>query len=541
MDGTITIVTTSDRQEGPPAPTAQPGVGRHALLVAAGIFLSRIAGLVRDRIFAHYFGITYVADAFKAALRIPNTLQNLFGEGVLSASFIPVYAKLIAQKDREEAGRVAGAVFSLLAIITSVLVLVGVLATPYIIDVIAFGFKGETRRLAIQLVRILFPGVGLLVMSAWCLGILNSHGKFFLSYVSPVLWNAAFIAAMLIFRGRDMSYLAVYTAWGSVVGSGLQFLVQLPMVLRLAPELRIFFGSLTGNVRVVIRNFVPVFFSRGVLQLSAYIDGLLASLLPVGGVSALANAQTLYTLPVSLFGMSISAAELPAMSSTLGTDEQVATTLRQRIAASTKRVGFFVVPSAVGFLALGDVIAAGIYQTGKFSHADSVKVWTILAGSGVGLVAATVGRLYSSAYYALRDTRTPVRFAIVRVILTTVLGYLCSRPLPRLLGVDPFWGAAGLTASAGFAAWVEFLLLRRGMNFKIGLIEFPSSYFARLWLAAVIGAAVAWGVKVALPPLKPWIAAMVILVPYGVVYMGCTALLGVEQAGALVRRVLRRS
>jgi putative peptidoglycan lipid II flippase len=540
VDGTITIVTTSDRQEGPPALVPQPGVGRHAFLVAAGIFLSRIAGLVRDRIFAHYFGITYVADAFKAALRIPNTLQNLFGEGVLSASFIPVYAKLIAQKDREEAGRVAGAVFSLLAIITSVLVLVGVLATPYIIDVIAFGFKGETRRLAIQLVRILFPGVGLLVMSAWCLGILNSHGKFFLSYVSPVLWNAAFIAAMLIFRGRDMSHLAVYTAWGSVVGSGLQFLVQLPMVLRLAPELRIFFGSLTGNVRVVIRNFVPVFFSRGVLQLSAYIDGLLASLLPVGGVSALANAQTLYTLPVSLFGMSISAAELPAMSSTLGTDEQVATTLRQRIAASTKRVGFFVVPSAVGFLALGDVIAAGIYQTGKFSHADAIKVWTILAGSGVGLVAATVGRLYSSAYYALRDTRTPVRFAIVRVILTTVLGYLCSRPLPRLLGVDPFWGAAGLTASAGFAAWVEFLLLRRGMNLKIGRIEFPSSYFARLWLAAVVGAAVAWGVKVALPPLKPWIAAMVILVPYGAVYLGCTALLGVEQAGALVRRVLRR-
>ena len=538
--GRVDAVTTSDRPEGPPAPPAQPGVGRHAFLVAAGIFLSRIAGLVRDRIFAHYFGITYVADAFKAALRIPNTLQNLFGEGVLSASFIPVYAKLIAQKDREEAGRVAGAVFSLLAIITSVLVLVGVLATPYIIDVIAFGFKGETRRLAIQLVRILFPGVGLLVMSAWCLGILNSHGKFFLSYVSPVLWNAAFIAAMLAFRGRDMSHLAVYTAWGSVVGSGLQFLVQIPMVLRLAPELRIFFRSLTDNVRVVIRSFVPVFFSRGVLQLSAYIDGLLASLLPVGGVSALANAQTLYTLPVSLFGMSISAAELPAMSSALGTDEQVATTLRQRIAASTKRVGFFVVPSAVGFIALGDVIAAGIYQTGKFSHADSIKVWTILAGSGVGLVAATVGRLYSSAYYALRDTRTPVRFAIVRVILTTVLGYLCSRPLPRLLGVDPFWGAAGLTASAGFAAWVEFLLLRRGMNLKIGRIEFPSSYFAKLWLAAIVGAAAAWGVKLALPPLKPWIAAMVILVPYGAVYLGCTALLRVEQAGRLVRRVLRR-
>jgi putative peptidoglycan lipid II flippase len=420
-------------------------------------------------------------------------------------------------------------------------VLVGVLATPYIIDVIAFGFKGETRRLAIQLVRILFPGVGLLVMSAWCLGILNSHGKFFLSYVSPVIVNAAFVVVMLTFgRRADMSHLAVYTAWGSVVGSGLQFLVQLPMVLRLAPELRIFFRSLTENIRVVIRNFVPVFFSRGVLQLSAYIDGLLASLLPVGGVSALANAQALYLLPVSLFGMSVSAAELPAMSSAVGTDEQIAMTLRQRIAASTRRVGFFVVPSAVGFIALGDVITATIYQTGKFSHADAVKVWTILAGSGVGLVASTVGRLYSSAYYALRDTRTPVRFAVVRVILTTVLGYFCSRPLPKLLGVDPFWGAAGLTASAGFAAWVEFTLLRRGMNLKIGRIEFPASYFARLWGAAVIAAAVAWGVKLALPPLKPWIAGGLILAPYGAAYLGCTALMGIEQAGGLVRRVLRK-
>ena len=157
----------------------------------------------------------------------------------------------------------------------------------------------------------------------------------------------------------------------------------------------------------------------------------------------------------------------------------------------------------------------------------------------MGLVASTVGRLYSSAYYALRDTRTPVNFAIVRVVLTTVLGYLCSRQLPGLLGVDPLWGVAGLTASAGFAGWVEFLLLRRGMNRKIGRSEFPTSYFARLWLAAMIAAAAAWGVKLTLHPQRPWIAAMLILVPYGAAYLGCTVLLGVEQAGALVRRVLR--
>jgi len=315
----------------------------------------------------------------------------------------------------------------------------------------------------------------------------------------------------------------------------------LPVVLRLATKLRFGLATTNENVRTVIRNFVPVFFSRGVSQVSGYVDQLLASYLPTSAVSSLSVAQALYMLPVSLFGMSISAAELPAMSSTLGTTEEVASTLRQRIASSTRRVGFFVVPSAVGFIALGDVIAAAIYQTGKFHHADSVRIWGILAGSGIGLVASTVGRLYSSAYYALRDTRTPLRFAIVRVALTTVLGYLSALPLPKLLGIDPLWGVAGLTASAGFAGWVEFLLLRRGMNQKIGHGKFPAAFFARLWVAAVIAAAVAWGIKLALHPQQPQVAAVLILVPYGVVYLGCTMLLGVEQAGALIKRLLSRA
>jgi putative peptidoglycan lipid II flippase len=534
-------VTNPTRPEASAAPAAHAGVGRHAFLVAAGIFLSRIAGLVRERAIAHFLGNSFAADALRGALRIPNILQNLFGEGVLSASFIPVYARLVAQKEEEESGRVAGAILSLLAMAVAVLVLLGVLATPWIIDAIVPGFKGETRELTIRLVRILFPGVGLLVMSAWCLGILNSHRRFFLSYVSSVVWNGAIIGALLLFRHADMSQLAVWAAWGSVVGSGLQVALQLPVVLKLAPRLRVSFGQANENVRTVVRNFVPVFISRGVNQVSGYVDQILASYLPTGAVSFLSVAQALYLLPVSLFGMSISAAELPAMSSALGTDEQVAATLRQRIAASTRRVGFFVVPSAVGFIVLGDVITAAIYQTGKFTHADSVRVWGILAGSGIGLVASTVGRLYSSAYYALRDTRTPVNFAIVRVILTTTLGYLCSQQLPGLLGIDPLWGVAGLTASAGFAGWVEFLLLRRGMNRKIGHGEFPAAYFARLWLAAVIGAAVAWGVKLTLHPKQPQVAAIAILVPYGAVYLGCTALMGVEQAAGMMRRLLRRT
>lgn len=541
-DGPDSIVTPAEKGEARKGvPAAQAGVGRHAFLVAAGIFLSRIAGLVRERVIAYYLGNQSIAaDALRGALRIPNVLQNLFGEGVLSASFIPVYARLLAQDEEEEAGRVAGAIASLLALVVSVLVLAGVAATPWMIDVIVPGFKGETRALTITLVRILFPGVGLLVISAWCLGILNSHRRFFLSYASAVVWNGAIIAALLLSRHGGMSQLAVAAAWGSVAGSGLQVALQLPVVLRLERRLRLAVNRANGNVRTVIRNFVPMFFSRGVSQLSAYIDNLLASYLPMGAVSSLSVAQALNLLPVSLFGMSISAAELPAMSSALGSDEQVATTLRQRIASSTRRVGFFVVPSAIGFIALGDVIAAAIYQTGKFSRTDSIHIWGILAGSGVGLVASTVSRLYSSAYYALRDTRTPLRFAVVRVTLTTVLGYLSALPLPRLLGIDPLWGVAGLTASAGFAGWVEFLLLRRGMNRKIGRSDFPAAFFAKLWLAAVIAAGVAWAIKLALHPQQPQVAAVLILVPYAGVYLGSTMLLGVEQAGALVKRVLRR-
>ncbi|MBZ5586108.1 MAG: murein biosynthesis integral membrane protein MurJ, partial [Acidobacteriia bacterium] len=437
--------------------------GRHAFLVAAGIFLSRIVGLVRQGVFSHYFGLkSDPADAFNAAFRIPNFLQNLFGEGVLSASFIPVYARLLSEGDEEESGRVAGAVGAILALVASVLVLAGVLATPFLIDAIAPGYHGAKRELTIRLVQILFPGAGLLVLSAWCLGILNSHRKFFVSYTAPVLWSAAIIATLIAFgRRMDLGSLAETVAWGSVAGCGLQFGVQLPAVIRLVRRMRVRLDSHSANVREVIKNFTPVFVSRGVVQISGYVDAWLASWLGEGAMTGLANAQTLYMLPVSLFGMAVSAAELPAMSSALGEREEVAEFLRRRLDAGLRQIAFFIVPSAMAFLALGDVVAGFVYQGGLFRRQDSLYVWGILTGSAVGLLASTLGRLYSSTYYALRDTRTPLKFAVVRVCLTTGLGYLCALPLPRWIGLDPAWGVAGLTASAGLAELVRDLAARQ--------------------------------------------------------------------------------
>ena len=517
------------------------GARRFAFLVAAGIFLSRVAGLIRDRVFAHYFGNSDAADVFKAAFRIPNFLQNLFGEGVLSASFIPVYARLLADKDDNEARKTAGAVAALLALCTSVLVLLGVLTAPWLIDAIAPGFHGEKRELTILLVRILFPGAGLLVGSAWCLGVLNSHRKFFISYTAPVLWNVAMIAGMILFGpGRPQNSLVVATAWASVVGSALQVAVQLPIVIKLLGGLHLSLGHQAAHVRTVIRNFFPVFVSRGVVQISAYIDAFLASWLPTGAVAALAYAQTLYTLPVSLFGMSVSAAELPLMSGAIGAADEVAGMLRARLNAGLRQITFLVVPSVVGFLVLGDVIVSAIYQSGRFVHADVIYVWGILAGSTVGLLASTLGRLYASGFYALRDTRTPLRFAVVRVVLTTILGYLAALPLPHLLGIEKRWGVAGLTISAGIASWVEFTLLQRGIRGRIGKVGVSLKFLAQVWIAAVAGAVLARGVLIAIGQKGHIVTAIFVLGTYAAMFFGMAMVLKLPEAQSMLGILRRR-
>jgi putative peptidoglycan lipid II flippase len=523
-------------------PQARRGAGASAFLVASGILLSRLFGLVRVRVFSHYLGqVSDPADAFNAALRIPNVLQNLFGEGALSASFIPVYARLLAEGDEEEAGRVAGAVAGLLALLVSVLVLIGVVATPLLIDLITPGFHGAKRALAIQIVRILFPGAGLLVLSAWCLGILNSHGRFFLSYAAPVIWNVAMIATLAWFGSRvEASPLVVALAWGSVAGTLLQVLVQLPTVLRLVRRLRLSAEARSLRVRTVLRNFVPVLFSRGVVQISGYIDGMIASLLPTGAVTGLVNAQLIYILPVSLFGMSVSAAELPAMSSALGGEEAIRQQLRRRLDAGLRQIAYFVIPSAMAFLALGDMVAGTILQTGRFTRADSVYVWGILAGSAVGLLASTLARLYASTYYALGDTRTPLRYAVVRVALTAGLGYLAAVPLPPLAGVDPRWGVAGLTASAGVSGWVEFALLRRTLNGRIGRSGLPAGLVLGLWSAAGLAAAAGWAVKLALAGRHPLVTGLPALAGYALVYYAATRLMNIPEAASLLGRLRRR-
>jgi len=494
--------------------------------VGSGILLSRLTGLVRERFFAYYFGNSAAADALKAALKIPNFLQNLFGEGALSASFIPVYAKLLASGEEEEARRVARIAGSILALTMAILVLVGVIATPLLIDLVAPGFKGIKRDFTIRMVKILFPGIGILVLSAWCLGILNSHRRFFLPYAAAVLWNLAIIGALIGFGAGMQSYqLAEIAAWGAVAGSILQFAVQLPSVVRLGNRIHFQIETASSNVRTIIRNFVPGMASRGVNQLSSYIDTILAGFLPDGALAALAYAQTIYLIPVSLFGMSVSNAELPEMASESGSEVTVAAALCERLNRAMQRVAFFIVPSAVAFLALGDSIVGLLYQTGRFMRSDALYVWAVLAGSTVGLLASTLGRLYTSAFWALRDTRSPFRFACLRVVLTAGLGWLLAFPVPSWLGIPRHMGLVGLTISAGAAGWIEFTLLRCTLNRKLGKTGLHVSYIAKLWIAALVAAGLAFVLKLRIGISTPWLSGALVLLVYGLLYFcGATAL-----------------
>jgi len=515
--------------------------GAAAALVAAGILGSRVLGLIRNSLIARYLGTTVAADAWTAAFKVPNTLQNLFGEGALSAAFVPVYARLLGAGEDDEADRVAGAVAAILGVTIAIFVLVGVLIAPLLIYAIAPGFTGERRELTVTLTRILFPGAGFLTLSAWCLGVLNSHRKFLIAYAAPIAWNLSLIVA-LVWWGRmpDKAHVVTVMAWASVCGSVLQFAVQVPAVKRVAPRLRVALETTTGNVREILRNFGPAFVSRGVVQISSYIDQFLTSFLPNGMVAVFGFATTLYMLPVSMFGAAISVAELPEMSRATAEEHEAGGMLRSRIDAGLRRIAFLVVPSAVAFLALGDVLIRVVYEHGHFTATDAVYTWAVLCGSAVGLLAGTLGRLYSSTYYALRDTRTPLRYATVRVALTTVLGATFAFGVPRWFGIDAHWGAAGLSASAGLAAWVEFTLLRRRLNRRIGPTGLTGRFTITLWGLAVASAALAVLVQRYTADWRRMVAGLAVIAIYGAAYLGGAMLLRVPEARGIVAGFTRR-
>ncbi|HEX2202269.1 MAG TPA: lipid II flippase MurJ, partial [Longimicrobium sp.] len=409
--------------------------------------------------------------------------------------------------------------------------------------------EGEQRELTIRVTRILFPMTGVLVLSAWSLGILNSHRYFFLSYFAPVFWNAAMIGTLLFFgSGMSQERLVITLAWGALLGGVLQFAVQLPGVLKLERELKVGWGAKLEGVRETVKNAGPAIMGRGVVQLSGWFDNILASFLAVGALTTLQYAQTFYMLPVSLFGISVAASELPELARQGAARADV---LRARASAALERIAFYVIPSVVGYLALGDVAVAALYQRGQFDRGDTLIVYFTLAAFSIGLLATTASRLLSSTFFALRDTKTPARMAMLRVALSAVLATVLmlqfegvtigSMTIPagafgdvRIDG-EPL-GPVGVAMGSGIAAWVEWALLKRALKHRVGGVGARMPMLVRMFVAAALAAAVGWGARSVIEGVSPLIQAFVVFGAFGVVYFGAGAVLGLEQSGALFRR-----
>ena len=453
--------------------------------VASGILWSRLAGLLRESLLRSVLALGPAADAFAAALRIPNVLQNLLGEGSLSASFIPVYSRLLGEGRDEEAGKVAGAVAGLMAVLSGGLALFGIIFARPLTSLLAPGFDGARHELTVDLIRVTTAGVGFLVLSAWCLGVLNSHRRFFLPYVAPVLWNAAQIVvlAAALVGDWDPTGAARALAWGLVVGGFLQFAVQAVAVRRLAPDLRPSLAYSDPGVVEVRRRFVPAVMGRGVVQVSGYVDLILASLLATGAVAALMSAQALYLLPLSLFAMSVAAAELPEMSRAV--DPSV---LASRATDALRRTAFFTLFSGVAYVAVGELVVEALFGGGAFDADDARVVWLVLAAYSLGLPATSVSRVLQGTCHSVGDTAGPARVAGIRVAVAAVVGLVLmfqfdevhvldgafgSGPIGfgEQAGLAPHLGAVGLALGSAVAAWVELGLVRMSQFDEVHVLD----------------------------------------------------------------------
>ena len=497
-----------------------------AVSVGAGILVSRLLGFVRDRVFAHYFGSSDFADAWRAALRLPNVIQNLLGEGTLSASLIPIYAGYLESGEEEKAGRLAGAALGILLLVGGGLALLGMFLAPLLVDVLFFRWSPDKQDITTALVRILFPMTGVLVISAWALTILNSHRRFFISYVAPALWNISMITAMVagfMYFNLGQRDLVMALGWGALTGGGLQLLFQVPFVLRYRIGLRISLGRGVEGVSEAIRNFVPVLTARGVINLSSWFDLFLAALLVDGAVAVLGYAQAFYMLPISLFGISIAASELPELSRMQQQDRQA---LAFRVTEALRRVSFFLIPSAGMYLVLGDVVVAAVFQTGAFGSVETLITWGVLSAYAIGLPASANSRVLSSAFYALHDTKTPARVAYIRIAVSMMAGILLMIPLDDLGFPQLRLGAAGLALGASVGAWLEYILLRYSLNQILGTHGPGASPLIRVMLATIVALGLGVILQLTIPVTNPVFLAIGTLVPVGLVYLGIVFLLG---------------
>jgi len=525
-------------------PTSEEkSVSRAAGVVGFFTFLSRILGLVRDMVLASFFGSGMAADAFFVAFRIPNLLRRLFAEGTLTIAFIPVFTEYLTTKSKKEAFELARIVLTLLTLILVVITILGVLLSPWIVRIQAFGFGGSGIKydLTVLLTRITFPYIFFISLVAFFMGVLNSLRRFAAPAAAPIFLNVGIIgAAYLISPGLPDPIVGV--AVGVLIGGFLQVGFQLPWVFREGFKLFPRWKPAHPAVKRIGLLMLPAVFGSAVYQLNQFTGTLLASFLAEGSVSWLYYADRLVQFPLGVFAIAISTAVLPSLSTQAAKKDldQFGDTLSHAL----RLVFFITLPCMVGLIVLGGPIIRVLLERGAFNAHSTLMTNYALVFYAAGLWAFSGIRVMVSGFYALQDTKTPVKVAVVAVVVNLVLSLSLAFMTPLKHG--------GLALALSLASSIQFCLLVFFLKKKVYvgnlrpvLISALKCTFAAVVMGLVVYYSHARWLKVDSDSgLWGMIASLAGLIAVGmIIYFAVTRILGCRELasiGEMFRPILRK-
>ncbi len=471
-------------------------------VVSGMTLISRILGLVRDIVFARFFGASLVMDAFLVANRIPNMLRRFFAEGAFSAGFVPVMARYREKHDHAEAREFVDAVAGTFGIILFLVTLAGVIAAPLLVAVVAPGFIGDDGRfeLSTLMLRFTFPYLFFVSLTAFAGGILNTYGRFGVPAFTPVLLNVVLIG-FAIWVSPHLEEPGMALAYAVFVAGIVQLLFQLPFLARIHALPRPRWALRHDGVRRAMKLMLPAIFGSSVAQVNVLLGGIIASLLGVGKISLLYYSDRLMEFPLGLFGIALATVTLPYLSRQYASEahEEFAATLDW----SMRLVLLIALPAALGLIVLADPLVATIFYGGAFSATDVRMTALALQAFAIGLVGFSFVKILAPAYFSREDTRTPVRIGLIALAVNFTLSVTLAW---YLTAIDYAGSHAGLALAISVAAILNAWLLYRGLR-REGVVRHGAGWPALLARVVVANALMCLVLLQIARPAAWWIAA----------------------------------